>query len=188
MKYVGVFLGGSGAAKDVYAEAAQRLGRCLAKRNLTLVYGGGRIGLMGVLANAALAAGGTVIGVIPSHLVDQEVAHQGLSDLRVVGTMLERKALMAELSDVFIALPGGYGTLDELFEMVTWTQIGVQSKPCGVLNVQGYYSSLLAWTEHAVNEGLIRPGHRGLLVADNDLESLLDQLEVWTLPLMPTLA
>ena len=142
---------------------------------------------MGVIADAALAAGGTVIGVIPHHLVEQEVAHRGLSELRVVGTMLERKALMAELSDVFLALPGGYGTLDELFEMVTWTQIGVQSKPCGVLNVRGYYSSLLAWVEHAVNEGLIRPGHSGLLVADDDLERLLDRLEAWTSPSMPML-
>ena len=188
MKRVGVFLGGSGAAKAVYVEAARNLGRELAGRGLTLVYGGGRIGLMGVIADAALTAGGEVIGVIPRHLVEREVAHTGLSDLRVVETMLERKALMAELSDVFVALPGGYGTLDELFEMVTWTQIGVQAKPCGVLNVAGYYDPLLAWVEHAVREGLVRAGHRDLLLAGKDTKTLLEQLATWTLPEMPKLA
>lgn len=188
MKRVGVFLGGSGAAKDIYVEAARDLGLELACRDLTLVYGGGRIGLMGVIADAALSAGGEVIGVIPQHLVEREVAHQGLSELRVVGNMLERKALMAELSDVFVALPGGYGTLDELFEMLTWTQIGVQAKACGVLNVQGYYDGLLAWVEHAVKEGLVRPGHRDLLIADDNLGKLLDRLAVWTLLPMPGLS
>lgn len=187
MKRAGVFLGGSGAAKDIYVEAARDLGRELADRDLTLVYGGGRIGLMGVIANAALAAGGKVIGVIPQHLVAREVAHQGLSELRVVGNMLERKALMAELSDVFVALPEGYGTLDELFGMLTWTQIGVQAKACGVLNVQGYYDGLLAWVEHAAKEGLVRPGHRDLLVADGDFGRLLDRLAAWTSPPMPVL-
>lgn len=166
MKRVGVFLGGSGAAREVYVRAARDLGTALARRGLTLVYGGGRIGLMGVLADAALAAGGEVIGVIPQHLVDREVAHAGLSDLRVVGSMLERKALMAELADAFVALPGGYGTLDELFEMLTWTQIGTQAKACALLNVAGYYDALLAWVGHAVHEGLVRPGHRDLLLAD----------------------
>lgn len=188
MKHVGVFLGGSGAAKEVYVEAARSLGQQLAEQGLTLVYGGGRIGLMGVIADAALAAGGEVIGVIPQHLVAREVAHPGLSDLRVVGDMLERKALMAELSDVFVALPGGYGTLDELFEMVTWTQIGTQAKPCGVLNVAGYYDHLLAWVEHAVGEGLVRAGHRDLLLSADDSATLLDRLATWTLPDMPKLA
>lgn len=188
MKHVGVFLGGSGAAKSVYVDAARALGRHLAHQGLTLVYGGGRIGLMGVLADAALEQGGEVIGVIPRHLVDREVAHPGLSDLRVVSGMLERKTLMAELSDVFIALPGGYGTLDELFEMVTWTQIGTQAKPCGVLNVAGYYDHLLAWVDHAVAEGLVRAGHRDLLVSGADAEVLLHQLAAWTLPEMPPLA
>jgi uncharacterized protein (TIGR00730 family) len=183
-----VFLGGSGAAKDTYVQAAVRLGRELAGRDLTLVYGGGRIGLMGVLADTALASGGEVIGVIPQQLVDREVAHQGLSELRVVKNMAERKAVMAEQSDVFVALPGGYGTLDELFEMVTWTQIGVQAKPCGVLNVAGYYNSLLAWVDHAVSEGLLRPGHRGLLLEDGDAGVLLDRLSAWRLPEMPKLA
>lgn len=188
MRRVGVFLGGSGAAKEVYVEAAHRLGQELAGRGLTLVYGGGRIGLMGVLADAVLAAGGEVIGVIPRHLVEREVAHPGLSDLRVVGDMAERKALMADLSDAFLALPGGYGTLDELFEMLTWTQIGTHTKACGVLNVAGYYDHLLAWVEHAVREGLVRPGHRDLLLADEDAATLLDRLAAWTLPEMPRLA
>ena len=188
MKRVGVFLGGSGAARGIYVQAAADFARELAGRGLTLVYGGGRIGLMGVLADAALAAGGEVIGVIPQHLVDREVAHQGLSGLRVVKNMAERKAVMAEQSDVFVALPGGYGTLDELFEMVTWTQIGVQAKPCGVLNVAGFYNPLLGWVDHAVSEGLVRPGHRELLLADGDPAVLLDRLAAWTLPEMPKLA
>ena len=188
MKSVGVFLGGSGAAKVVYVEAARELGQELAERKLTLVYGGGRIGLMGVIADAALSAGGEVIGVIPQSLVDREIAHPGLSELVVVGSMAERKAQMAERADVFVALPGGYGTLDELFEMVTWTQIGTQAKPCGLLNVQGFYNSLLVWVDHAVTEGLIRPAHRDLLLADQDASSLLERLSVWALPEMPQLS
>lgn len=172
----------------MYVEAARGLGQELAEKGLTLVYGGGRIGLMGVIADAALAAGGEVIGVIPQHLVDREVAHSGLSDLRVVSNMSERKALMADLSDVFIALPGGYGTLDELFEMVTWTQIGTHTKPCGVLNTAGYYDALLMWREHAIQEGLVRTGHRDLLLVDKDAVTLLSRLATWTLPEMPKLA
>lgn len=188
MKRVGVFLGGSGAAKDTYVQAARELGEHLVARELTLVYGGGRIGLMGVIADAVLSSGGEVIGVIPQHLVDREIAHPHLSKLHVVNTMLERKALMAELSDTFIALPGGFGTLDELFEMVTWTQIGRQAKPCGLLNVAGYYTPLLTWTDRAVEEGLIRPNHRNLLLAEENAVTLLEQLERWTLPEMPALA
>ena len=188
MKSVGVFLGGSGAAKAVYVEAARELGQELAERKLTLVYGGGRIGLMGVIADAALSAGGKVIGVIPQSLVDREIAHPGLSELVVVSSMAERKAQMAERSDVFVALPGGYGTLDELFEMVTWTQIGTQAKPCGLLNVQGFYTSLLTWVDHAMTEGLIRPAHRDLLLADQDASRLLEHLSAWTLPEMPQLS
>ena len=187
MKRVGVFLGGSGAAKPAYVEAARHLGHELAERGLTLVYGGGRIGLMGVIADAALARGGEVIGVIPRHLVEREVAHPTLRDLRIVENMLQRKALMAELSDAFIALPGGYGTLDELFEMVTWTQVGTHAKPCGVLNVMGYYNSLLSWVDHAVQEGLIRSGHRELLISDEQVDILLEKLASWRLPKMPKL-
>jgi uncharacterized protein (TIGR00730 family) len=187
MKSVAVFCGGSSAAREVHMEAARALGRSVSERGLTLVYGGAKIGLMGVLADAALAAGGEVIGVIPQHLVAREGAHQGLSDLRLVGTMLERKALIAELSDAFVALPGGFGTLDELFEMLTWTQIGVQTKPCGVLNVDGYYDHLLAWVAHAADEGLVRRGHLALLAAAANVDTLLSALAVWSPPVMPDL-
>lgn len=180
MRAVAVFCGGSSGKGDVYREAAQAAGRTLAERGVTLVYGGGHIGLMGALADAALGAGGTVVGVMPQSLVDREIAHLGLSRLEVVPDMLTRKARMAELADAFVALPGGYGTLDELFEMLTWTQIGAQAKPCGVLNVGGYYDALLAWVDHAVREGLIRQGHRDLLQADADFGVLLDKLSAWT--------
>jgi hypothetical protein len=172
----------------VYAAAARDFGRLVAARGLVLVTGGGRIGLMGVLADAALAAGGRVVGVIPRHLVEREVGHPGLSELHVVGTLAERKERMAGLADACVALPGGYGTLDELFEMLTWTQVGVQAMPCGVLNVAGFYDPLLAWVDHAAAEGLVRPAHRGLLLADADAAALLERLAAWTLPPLPTLA
>ena len=180
MKAVAVFCGGSRGRGEVYLEAARTVGRTLAERGLTLVYGGGHIGLMGALADAALSAGGEVVGVMPQSLLDRELAHQRLSRLEVVPDMLTRKARMAELTDAFVALPGGYGTLDELFEMLTWTQIGAQTKPCGVLNVAGYYDALLAWVDHAVQEGLVRVGHRALLQEDEDIDVLLEKLSVWT--------
>jgi uncharacterized protein (TIGR00730 family) len=183
-----VFCGGSGAARPAHLEAATLLGRTLAARGIGLVYGGGRVGLMGALADAALADGGAVIGVIPQHLVAREVAHRGVQDLRVVGSMHERKALMAELADAFVALPGGFGTLDELFEMLTWTQIGLQAKPCALLNVAGYWDPLLAWVERAVADGLVRPAHAGLLLAAGNPGELLEQLAAWRLPEMPALA
>lgn len=180
MKRVAVFCGGSVGVRAAYTDAARAVGRELAARGLTLVYGGGHIGLMGVLADAALAAGGEVIGVMPQQLVAREIAHPGLSTLEVVEDMLARKARMAALSDAFIALPGGYGTLDELFEMLTWTQIAAQVKPCGVLNVENYYDALLAWIAHAVREGLVRPGHADLLLAATDVRALLDSFAAWT--------
>lgn len=185
MKRIAVFCGASSGVNETYVRAAHEVGRNLAARGLTLVYGGGHTGLMGVLADAALAAGGTVIGVIPQSLVDREIAHSGLSRLEVVPDMLTRKARMAALADAFIALPGGYGTLDELFEMLTWTQIGVQAKPCGVLNVDGYYDALLAWTAHAAHEGLIREGHKRLLIAETEIHELLDELASWTFQEIP---
>lgn len=188
MKSVGVFLGGSNAAKEVYVQAARDLGETLARRGLTVVYGGGHIGLMGVLADAALAHGGNVIGVMPEHLIGRELAHRRLTELHVVKDMAERKAKMAELSDVFVALPGGFGTLDEIFEMVTWTQIGVQDKPCLMLNVDHFYTSLLDWVDEAVREGLIRPGHRQLLLEAETVEEALDLLGSWQLPEMPSLS
>ncbi len=160
----------------LHTEAAQAVGRLLCRRGVELVYGGGNVGLMGVLADACLAEGGRVIGVIPQALVDREVAHQGLTELRVVSSMHERKAAMAELSDAFAALPGGYGTWEELFEMLTWTQLGIQRKPCGLLNVNGYYDPLLELADQAVSEGFLREVNRELLLSDNEPERLLDRL------------
>lgn len=161
----------------VYAEAAKQLGNVLANRNLGLVYGGANIGMMGELANAAIDAGGEVIGVVPTIFVEKEIAHAALSDLRIVGSMHERKALVAELSDAFVALPGGFGTLDEFFEMVTWTQLGLHHKPCGVLNVCGYYSKLTDFLDYAVSEGFIKPRHGSLIHIDENPEALLENFE-----------
>lgn len=147
------------------------------------MYGGSNVGLMGALADAALDAGGDVIGVIPRSLVEKEVAHRRLSDLRVVGSMHERKALMAELSDAFLALPGGYGTFEEFCEVLTWTQLGLQRKPCGILNVEGYYDHLLALFDHAVSEQFLKPVHRRMVVSDSDPESLIVRLLEYEVPL-----
>ncbi len=171
-----VFCGSNAGAKPSYAQGALELGTLLARAGLGLVFGGGRVGLMGKVADAALAAGGEVIGVIPQALVAKELAHRGVTDLRVVGSMHERKALMAELSDAFIALPGGYGTLDEFCEILTWVQLGLQRKPCGVLNVEGYYDELLRFLDHAVEEQFIHPAHREMLIADGDPSRLLARL------------
>jgi uncharacterized protein (TIGR00730 family) len=149
----------------------------LGQRAIRLVYGGGHVGLMGVVADACLNAGGRVIGVIPQALADKEVAHRGLTELRVVGSMHERKAVMAELSDAFLALPGGYGTWDELFEALTWSQLGIQNKACGVLNVNGYYDSMIAMVNRAEAEGFIRGPHRDSLLSDTDVSRLLDRLD-----------
>jgi len=154
----------------------QHVGRLLAVRGIELVYGGGNVGLMGTLANACLESGGRVIGVIPQSLVDKEVAHTGLTELRVVGSMHERKFLMAELSDAFMALPGGYGTWEELFEMLTWSQLGLHRKACAILNVNGYYDALLKMADNAVDEGFLRSANRDLLLADADPERLTDRL------------
>jgi uncharacterized protein (TIGR00730 family) len=144
-----------------------------------MVYGGGKVGLMGLLADACLSEGGRVIGVIPQALKDREVAHLGLTELRVVSSMHERKSLMAELSDAFVALPGGYGTWEELFEMLTWSQLGLHRKTCGLLNVNGYYDSLLALADAAVSEGFLREVNRDLLLSDSDPERLLEALQYW---------
>lgn len=178
-----VFCGSSMGARAVYADAAAALARCLVARGLALVYGGSSVGLMRVLADGVLAAGGEVIGVMPRHLVAREVAHRELTDLRVVGSMHERKALMAELSDAFIALPGGYGTLDEFCEILTWNQLGLQRKPCGILNVEGYYDPLLQLLDHAVAEGFLRAIHRGMLLVEPDPALLLARLLEFPVPL-----
>lgn len=172
-----VFTGSRPGTRDAYASAAQRLGATLARRGIGLVYGGGDVGLMGVLADAVLGGGGEVIGVIPEALVRKEVAHAGLSELRTVSSMHERKAQMAELADAFIALPGGMGTLEELFEILTWAQLGLHTKPCGLLDVGGYFEHLLAFLDHAVSEDFLREEHRALLVYADDVERLLADLE-----------
>jgi uncharacterized protein (TIGR00730 family) len=158
------------------------MGIALARRDITLVYGGGRVGLMGTIADAVLAQGGKVIGVIPEPLVAREVAHKALTDLRIVGSMHERKALMAELSDAFVAMPGGFGTLEEFCEITTWTQLGLHRKPCGLLNVSGYYDALLSFLDHAVSERFIRPEHRSVVLADTEPDGLLDKLKGFDAP------
>ncbi len=182
MRAVCVFSGSSPGGRPEYVAAARALGKELAARGLRVVYGGAGVGLMAALANAALDGGAEVIGVIPRHLVDKEVAHGGLSDLRVTQSMHERKALMAELSDGFIALPGGYGTLDELAEVLTWSQLGLHTKPCGLVDVSGFYQPLLAFLDHAVAEGFIRGEHRGLVLTGTDPGSLLDSMSRWVPP------
>jgi uncharacterized protein (TIGR00730 family) len=174
-----VFCGANVGARPAYAEAADELARLLVAEGVGVVYGGTEVGLMGRLADAALAEGGEVIGVIPGALVDKEIAHRGLTDLRVVASMHERKALMAELSDAFVALPGGLGTLEELFEVYTWSQLGLHRKPCGLLDVEGYYAGIAAFLEHAVEERFLREEHRAMLVVEEDPRTLLDHLLDW---------
>jgi uncharacterized protein (TIGR00730 family) len=182
LQRVCVFCGSSSGFPPTYAQATRDLGRQLAQRKLELVYGGGKVGLMGALADASLAEGGHVIGVIPQMLVDKEIAHRGLTELRVVGSMHDRKALMSDLADAFIALPGGYGTWEEFFEVLTWTQLGLQRKPCALLNVNGYYDSLLSMAARAHDEGFLRDLHRDLILADTDPVRLLDRLDTYEMP------
>lgn len=171
-----VFCGSNTGAKPAYTEAAQTLGRLLAGREITLVYGGGKVGLMGTVADAALQAGGKVTGVIPQSLVEKEVDHTGLTELHVVGSMHERKALMADLSDGFIALAGGMGTLDELFEILTWAQLGFHAKPIGLVNTLGYYDHLLAFLQNALAEGFVRDAHLQTLLVEREAERLFQRM------------
>jgi uncharacterized protein (TIGR00730 family) len=171
-----VFCGASSGSRAAYAEAARSFGRLLAERGLGLVYGGGRVGLMGALADGALQAGGEAIGVIPRELVDRELAHDGLTELRVVDSLHERKALMAELSDAFVALPGGFGTLDELMEQLTWSQLGLHGKPVGLLDVEEYWRPLIALARHATEEGFVREADLGAIAVADDGGLLLDRL------------
>jgi uncharacterized protein (TIGR00730 family) len=179
---IAVFCGSRAGSDPAYGEAAGSLGRLLARQGIGVVYGGGRVGSMGLLADAALAAGGEVAGVIPRALVEREIAHQGLTELHVVGSMHQRKALMAELADGFIALPGGAGTLEELFEAWTWGQLGLHAKPCGLLNVRGYYDRLVALTDQMVREGFLRPQDRDMLLVERDAARLLQRLVAYTPP------
>src|SRR5258706_10902112 len=171
-----VFCGSSSGTRPVYAEAAAQLGRDLAKSKISLVFGGGRVGLMGVLADSVLAAGGQAFGVIPRDLLEKEIAHTRLTHLHVVDSMHERKALMARLADAFVLLPGGYGSWEEFWEVITWAQLGIHCKPCGVLNVAGYYDPLLSLTSLAVTEGFIRPAHREMMIVEAAPDALLSRL------------
>ena len=185
MKRICVYCGSSIGNNLVYREAAVAMGGVLAARGIGLVYGGGNVGLMGVIADAVLAGGGEVIGVIPRSLAEREIAHTGVTDLRVVDSMHARKALMADLSDAFIAMPGGVGTFEEFFEAVTWTQLGVHRKPCGLLNAGSFYTPLVAFIEQAVDEGFIKPVHRASIVVDDHPERLLDTMAQIELPDVP---
>jgi uncharacterized protein (TIGR00730 family) len=172
-----VFTGSRHGASTAYADAAEQLARDLVKRGFGLVYGGGNVGLMNVIADAVLELGGHVIGVIPDSLVSKEVAHRGLSDLRVVQSMHERKALMAELSNGFIAMPGGIGTMEELFEVLSWAQLGLHEKPCGLLNVARYYDPLVEFLDRAVTQDFLKPKHRALLLVESESAILLDRFD-----------
>jgi hypothetical protein len=186
VRRVCVFCGSSTGHDPRHAGAARSLARALVARGLGVVFGGGSVGLMGVLADAALAAGGEVTGVIPNGLAARELAHRGVLDMRVVPTMHARKALMAELADAFVALPGGLGTLEELFEIATWAQLGIHREPIGVLDVAGYYAPLVALLDHAVAEGFVSPANRGLVIVDDDAGRLLDRLAAHQPPPAPS--
>ena len=185
MERVCVFAGSSEGEGKAYRRAARRLGETIAERGYGLVYGGARVGLMGLVADAALDAGGEAIGVIPQALVDKEVAHMGLSELRVVDSMHERKRCMSELADSFVALPGGFGTIDELFEILTWGQLGLHAKPAGLLDARGYYAHLLGFLDHAVGEGFLSARHRSMICVETEPPGLLDALEAYEAPKGP---
>ena len=179
-----VFCGSSPGARPSYRGAAERLGAAVAARGLDLVYGGAHVGLMGAVADAALAAGGRVIGVLPRALATKELAHRGVTELLVVDSMHERKAEMAERSDAFVALPGGIGTLEEWFEVLTWSQLGFHAKPCALLDVDGYFAPLLALLDRAVAERFVTPAHRAMVLVDDDPERLLDAIAAWRAPVV----
>jgi hypothetical protein len=185
MQRLCVFCGSSVGNNVAYTDAAEAMGKLLARRGIGLVYGGGNVGLMGVMADAAMAAGGEVIGVIPKALFDREVGHPGITDLRIVDSMHTRKALMADLADAFVAMPGGVGTFEEFFEAITWTQLGLHRKACGLLNVAGFYSPLAAFIDQAVTDGFIKPIHRAAIVVDDDPERLVDTLLRIEIPDVP---
>lgn len=175
MKRICVFCGSTFGAKEQYKKAAQELGQLMAKKNIGLVYGGGNVGLMGEIANAVLKADGSVIGVIPNFMVEKELAHRQLTELKVVNSMHERKALMAELSDGFIALSGGIGTFEELFEILTWRQLGIHNKPCGILNVANYYDKLIDFINYSVEEEFVKSETRGLIFVESESTKLLER-------------
>ena len=177
-----VFCGSSSGSKPIYFEMATSLGKAFADNGIGLVYGGASVGLMGAVADAVLANGGEVIGIIPQALQEKEIAHQGLTDLRVVGSMHERKALMAELSDGFIAMPGGIGTLEELFEVWTWGQLGYHAKPCALVNVEGFYNGLATFLDNLVEEEFVKSNHREMLIVEDDVARLLTAIDRYEAP------
>ncbi len=177
MRRVCVFCGSSPGARPAYTTATRELARTLADAGIGIVYGGGGVGLMGELADATLDAGGQIVGVIPRALMEREIGHRGVTDLRVVDSMHERKALMAELADAFVALPGGLGTLEELFEVYTWAQLGLHRKACGLVDVEGYYSRLAGFLDHAVAERFVRAEHRSMLIVESEPRAMLERLE-----------
>jgi uncharacterized protein (TIGR00730 family) len=179
MKSVAVYCGSSSGNQEIYTQQAQEMGRELARRGLTLVYGGGCVGLMGTIADAVLAEGGKVIGVIPQFLADKEVAHRGCTELHIVETMHQRKLLMADLAEGFVAMPGGFGTLEELFEVLTWGQLGLHGKPVGLLNTQGFYDALLALLDHMSAEAFLRQENRGQLLQNPSAAALLDAMQAY---------
>ena len=180
-----VFCGSNPGRRPSYRAAAAAFGAALGARGLGLVYGGGNVGLMGALADAALAAGAHVMGIIPEALMAKELGHRGVQELRVVGSMHERKATMAELADAFVMLPGGFGTYEEFCEVLTWSQLGLHQKPCGVLDVDGFFEPLLAFFDRAVEEGFVPPAHRSIVLCDRTPEGLLDRLAAWVPTAVP---
>lgn len=182
IKSVCVFCGSSHGFAPEYGLAAQEMGKAIAQRGWTLVYGGGNVGLMGVVADAALDAGGRVVGVIPQALLARELGHRGVTELRVVDTMHERKAMMADLSDAFVALPGGIGTFEEFFEVLTWAQLGIHKKPCGLINTRGYYDSVITLLENSVKEGFLKEAHRSMVLQADKPDDLLWQMESYQPP------
>ena len=184
MRAVCVYCGSNAGVREDYGVLARALGTEIARREMALVYGGARVGLMGQVADAALAAGGRVVGIIPQSLVDKEIAHAGLTESHIVGSMHERKRMMADLSDGFVALPGGIGTLEEIFEMWTWAQLGYHAKPCALLDTAGYWTGLAAFLDHQVQEGFVRAPHREMLLIDDDPARLLDRMEAYVPPVV----
>lgn len=184
MKRICIYCGSSPGARPEYLEAARSLALELLDREIGLVYGGASVGIMGEIANTVIGHGGEVIGVIPHALAEKEISHQGLTELKIVGSMHERKAMMAELSDGFIALPGGLGTIEELFEVLTWSQLGFHKKPCALLNTQGYYNSLSQFLDHAVAEQFVKDIHRKMLLVEQTPGTLLDRMAEYTPPLV----
>lgn len=182
MKRICVFCGSSPGVRPEYARAAREMGREMAERGIGLVYGGGHVGLMGIIADAVMEHGGQAVGVIPEGLMRREVGHRGLTELHVVASMHERKQRMADLSDGFVAMPGGYGTFEEFCEVITWSQLGIHPKPCGLLNVLGYYDALLAMFDHGVAEGFIRPQHRQIVLQDTRPAALLETMRAFVPP------